>query len=48
MRHSLNEHSWYDIMLELIRTTLYEDNPNGEVNENIDNTRIPDSDDDLL
>ena len=48
MRHPINEQSWYKIMLDLIRTALYEDKPNGdEEDENINNTGSPDSNDAL-
>ena len=45
MRHKLTEESWFNMMIELLKTTLSNDNnTNGEDNEDIDNTRDTDCD----
>ena len=45
MRHKLTEESWFNMMIELLKNTLSNDNnTNGEDNEDIDNTRDTDCD----
>jgi len=45
MRHKLTEESWFNMMIELLKTALSNDNNiNGEDNEDIDNTRDTDCD----
>ena len=46
MRHKLTEQSWYEIMIDLIQTALYEDKPNNGDNkdENTNDTRDTDCD----
>ena len=45
MRHKLTEESWFNMMIELLKTALSNDNnTNGEDNEDIDNTRDTDCD----
>ena len=45
MRHKLTEESWFNMMIELLKNTLSNDNnTNGEDNVDIDNTRDTDCD----
>jgi hypothetical protein len=45
MRHKLTEESWFNMMIELLKNTLSNDNnTKGEDNEDIDNTRDTDCD----
>ena len=45
MRHELTEESWFKMFVELLKTTLSNDNnTKGEDNEDINNTRDTNSD----
>ena len=45
MRHKLTEESWFNMMIELLKTALSNNNnTKGEDNEDIDNTRATDCD----